>query len=207
MKKEFYENIPIVDITTVSKDEMKMEPYIETYTGLRVYFNDIHKDIISIHDIAHSLSQICRFTGHTKEFYSVAQHSVLVADAQTTLPEKRAGLLHDATETYVNDLPSPLKACTDLGDYKNLENRFHHVINQKYKVNDGMTPNIKKADLAALFTEKRDVLNKPSDWGWGHDIIPFDDIIIPLGPKEAKALFIKRFIELFPTEAKKEGLI
>lgn len=207
MKKEFYENIPIVDVTITSKSELKMEPYIETYSGYRVYFNDIHKDIISIYDIAHSLSQICRFTGHTKEFYSVAQHSVLVADAQTTLPEKRAGLLHDASEAYVNDLPSPLKACVDLGDYKTLENRFHYAINQKYKVNDGMTPNIKKADLAALFTEKRDVLNKPSNWGWGDDIEPFKDVIIPLPPKEAKALFLKRFIELFPIEAKREGLI
>lgn len=207
MKKEFYENIPIVDVTITSKEELKMDPYIETYTGLRVYFGDITKDVISIYDIAHALSQICRFTGHTKEFYSVAQHSVLVADAQTTLPEKRAGLLHDASEAYVNDLPSPLKACTDLGDYKNLENRFHHAINQKYRVNDGMTPNIKKADLAALFTEKRDVLNKPSDWGWGENIEPFKDTIIPLQPKEAKALFLKRFIELFPIEAKKEGLM
>tara|TARA_R110000796_G_scaffold134681_1_gene250463 strand:- start:1745 stop:2371 length:627 start_codon:yes stop_codon:yes gene_type:complete len=202
-----YEEIPIIDITTVSKEEIKMEPYIETYTGLRVFFGDIKKEIISIHDIAHSLSQICRFTGHTKEFYSVAQHSVLVADAQTTLPEKRAGLLHDASEAYVNDLPSPLKACVDLGDYKNLENRFHAVINKKYRINDGMTPNIKKADLEALFTEKRDVLNKSSDWGWGEDIEPFKDKIIPLPPKEAKALFIKRFIELFPIEAKKENLI
>ena len=202
-----YENIPIIDVTTTSKEEMKMEPYIETYSGLRVYFNDINKDIISIADIAHSLSQICRFTGHTKEFYSVAQHSVLVADAQTTLAEKRAGLLHDASEAYVNDLPSPLKACVDLGDYKKLENSFHYVINQKYKVNNGMTPNIKKADLEALFTEKRDVLNKASDWGWGEDIETFKDKIIPLPPKEAKALFIQRFIELFPIEAKIEGLV
>jgi len=196
-----------INVTTISEEELKMEPYIETYTGLRVYFANITKEMISIHDIAHSLSQICRFTGHTKEFYSVAQHSVLVADAQTTLAEKRAGLLHDASETYVNDLPSPLKASTDLGDYTNLENRFHAVINKKYHVNDGMTPNIKKADLEALFTEKRDVLNKPSDWGWGDNIKRFEDVIVPLPPKEAKALFIERFIELFPTEAKKEGLM
>lgn len=196
-----------VNVTTISKEELKMDPYIETYMGHRVYFGDITPDKISIIDIAHALSHICRFTGHTKEFYSVAQHSVLVADAQTTLPEKRAGLLHDASEAYVNDLPSPLKACTDLGDYKNLENRFHDVINQRYKVDDGMTPNIKKADLQALFTEKRDVLANDSDWGWGEEIEVFDEVIVPLSSKEAKALFLKRFIELFPIEAKQEGLI
>ena len=196
-----------MDITTISKEELKMDPYIETYMGHRVYFGDITTDKISIIDIAHALSHICRFTGHTKEFYSVAQHSVLVADAQRTLPEKRAGLLHDASEAYVNDLPSPLKACTDLGDYKNLENRFHDVINQKYHINEGMTPNIKKADLQALFTEKRDVILNDSDWGWGEEIELFDEVIIPLSSKDAKALFLERFIELFPNEAKKEGLI
>lgn len=197
----------LINITTISNEELKMEPYIETYSGLRVHFNDINEKVITIYDIAHSLSQICRFTGHTKEFYSVAQHSVLVADAQITLAEKRAGLLHDASEAYVNDLPSPLKACTDLGDYKNLENRFHAIINEKYQINDGMTPNIKKADLVALFTEKRDVLNKSSDWGWGENIEPFKDTIIPLPPKEAKELFLKRFIELFPIEAKLEDIV
>ena len=197
----------LLEITTISKGEKTMGPYIETYSGHRIHFGKLTPDDISIIDIAHSLSQICRFTGHTKEFYSVAQHSVLVCDAQNTIAEKRAGLLHDATEIYLNDLPSPLKISVDLGDYKKLENEMHDVINKKYNVNGGMTPNIKKADLQALFTEKRDVLNKPSDWGWGDNIKRFKEIIIPLQPKEAKALFLKRFIELFPKEAKLEGLI
>ena len=197
----------LVHVTTISNEELNMDPYIETYSGKKIYYGNIKKEMISIIDIAHSLSQICRFTGHTKEFYSVAQHSVLVCDAQKTILEKRAGLLHDATEAYVNDLPSPLKTCVNLGDYKKLEDTFHYVINKKYKVNDGMTPNIKKADLSALFTEKRDVLNMTSDWGWGENIELFKDKIIPLPPNEAKLLFIKRFIELFPNEAKNENLI
>jgi len=193
-----------VEVTIVSKEEQEMLPYIETYSGLRLFYDDLKPEAIKIIDIAHSLSHLCRYTGHTKKFYSVAQHSVLVSNAQTTLAEKRAGLLHDATEAYVNDLPSPLKACTDLGDYNNLENRIHDVINAKYKVNDGMTPNIKKADLQALFTEKRDVLVRNTDWGWGYDIVPFDEKIIPLGPEEAKKLFMATFAELFPDELVKE---
>jgi 5'-deoxynucleotidase YfbR-like HD superfamily hydrolase len=190
----------VVEVTTTSEEELKMLPYIETYSGLRLFYDDLKPEMIKIIDIAHSLSHICRFTGHTKKFYSVAQHSVLVSNAQTTIAEKRAGLLHDATEAYVNDLPSPLKACTDLGDYKNLENRIHDVINKKYRINDGMTPNIKKADLQALFTEKRDVLNHDSDWGWGYDVELFDEKIIPLPSEDAKKLFIKTFVELFPEE-------
>jgi len=199
-----------VEVTTLTQDEKKglEDPYIETFSGKRIFFNDFGVDEISIIDIAHSLSHICRFTGHTKEFYSVAQHSVLVCDAQTTLAEKRAGLLHDATEAYLNDLASPLKASINLGDYKMMEDKFHDVINTKYNVNSGMTPNIKKADLEALFTEKRDVSANPdSDWGWGDDIIRWEKTIIPLTSKQSKMLFIKRFIELFPEEAKQEGLL
>ena len=132
-----------VEVTTLSKGEKISfrDPYVETYTGKRIYFDNITINDISIIDIAHSLSQLCRFTGHTKEFYSVAQHSVLVSDAQTTLAEKRAGLLHDATETYLNDLASPLKAFIKGCGYSDLEEEFHVVINNKFNVNDGMTPN------------------------------------------------------------------
>lgn len=194
----------IVEVTKTSKEEQKMEAYVETFTGRRLYYDNLSVDGICILDIAHALSNICRFTGHTREFYSVAQHSVLVADNLDTLAEKRAGLLHDATEAYVNDLPSPLKACTDLGDYKNLENRIHTIIDEKYNVNDGMTPNIKRVDLEALFTEKRDVLANASDWGWGYEIQHFNERIVPLPPKEAKELFMKRFAELFPEELVRE---
>jgi 5'-deoxynucleotidase YfbR-like HD superfamily hydrolase len=190
-----------VNVTTFTESESKafMAPYIGTYTGKNVYFDNPTKDTIDIIDIAHSLSHLCRFTGHTKEFYSVAQHSVLVSDHQTTLAEKRAGLLHDATEAYLNDLASPLKKYLSGCGYSDLEDKFHHVINDKYNINDGMTPNIKKVDLQALFTEKRDVLNYPeSDWGWGDDILRFEEPIIPLQPREAKALFLQRFKELFP---------
>jgi len=198
-----------VEVTTLSEMEKKgfERPYVETYSGKRIFFDDFKVEDVTIIDIAHSLSHICRFTGHTKEFYSVAQHSVLVSDHQPTLAEKRAGLLHDATEAYLNDLASPLKAYIKLDGYKAVEDYFHDIINSKYHVNNGMTPNIKKADLEALFTEKRDVTNNPhTDWGWGDEIIRWEETIIPLAPKQAKLLFLKRFVELFPEESKAEGI-
>ena len=194
----------LVDVSITSKEEATMDAYIETYTGERVHYDNLSADSINIFDIAHSLSQICRFVGHTRKFYSVAQHSILVCDAQETLAEKRAGLLHDASEAYVNDLPSPLKTCTDLGDYKNLENRIHAIIDERYNVNDGMTPNIKKADLQALFTEKRDVLRPNTDWGWGYDIEMFDEVIIPMSCEKAELMFLAKFKSLFPSEYDKD---
>ena len=193
-----------VHVTIVSKEESTMSACINTASGKIFNYNDIRPEDISIYDIAHSLSNICRFTGHVREFYSVAQHSVLVSDAQTTLAEKRAGLLHDATEAYVNDLPSPMKTCVDLGDYKALEDRIHVAINDKYNVNDGMTPNIKKGDLSALVTEKRDLIDNDIVWEWAKDIECFKDTIVPLSPKEAKKLFMRRVNQLFPDEIIKE---
>lgn len=88
-----------------------METYtIKTYTGKEFRFDQIDPEAIDIRDIAHALSHLCRFTGHTNLFYSVAQHCLLVSEKVPGGPEiKLAALLHDAAEAYVGDLSSPLK--------------------------------------------------------------------------------------------------
>ena len=74
--------------------------FIATYSGNRFYFDDIMANDVNIQEIAHALSHLCRFGGHVREFYSVAQHSVLVS--LLAPPEHALGaLLHDATEAYV----------------------------------------------------------------------------------------------------------
>ncbi len=84
--------------------------FITTYTGLEFDYDDFKPDDIDIRDIAHSLSHLCRFCGHTNIFYSVAQHCLLVSEKIPGGPEvKLAALLHDASEAYVGDLPGPLK--------------------------------------------------------------------------------------------------
>jgi 5'-deoxynucleotidase YfbR-like HD superfamily hydrolase len=194
---------------TILTDEEKKgftKPAIYTYSGRKIVVRECKPEDISIIDIAQSLSNICRFTGHVKNFYSVAQHSVLVADNVEGIENKRSALLHDATEAYLNDLASPIKASIGLGEYKELEDYYHGVINERFNL-VGNNKIIKKADLEALFTEKRDILLHPdADWGWGDEIIRWEEKIVPLGPKQAKLLFLKRFTELFPEE-KIDGII
>lgn len=86
------------------------KPFILTYTGKQFLYDEVTPDVIDIRDIAHSLSQLCRYTGHTNLFYSVAQHSLLVSEKMPGGPAaKLVGLLHDGAEAYTNDLASPLK--------------------------------------------------------------------------------------------------
>src|SRR4051794_27255584 len=108
---------------------MGRRPHIPTASGAR--FDPFAPDAasIEIRDIAHALGNLCRFGGHCRVFYSVAQHSCLVAD----LVERRGAgvecvhwaLLHDASEAYLGDLPHPVKRYSELGAlYRAAEGRL-----------------------------------------------------------------------------------
>src|SRR5262249_3879894 len=97
--------------------------WIATITGKRWFVTDPHPDDVDIEDIAHGLSMVCRFGGQCREFYSVAQHSVLMANemCRREAPPEMAlwGLLHDAPEAYLGDMVRPLKR--SMPNYKVLE--------------------------------------------------------------------------------------
>ena len=119
-----------------------MSQFITTFTGRKFHFDDITPGQICIEDIAHTLSMLCRFTGHVHQFYSVAQHSLLVDKQIKGSPEVHlAALLHDAAEAYVNDLSSPLKnwLCGAypedvVAPYKELHDTILSVIYEKFGV-------------------------------------------------------------------------
>jgi hypothetical protein len=122
----------------------KGRPLILTYTGKEFPYDDVSPDNICIEDIAHSLAHLCRYTGHTCMFYSVAQHSLLVAEKIPGGPgEKLVGLLHDAAEAYTNDLASPLKRwlgendCSfykDTSAYSDLQDEITAAVYRKYGI-------------------------------------------------------------------------
>ncbi len=168
--------------------------WIQTYTGRRFWpLNPLPEDI-DIVDIAHALSNLCRFNGHTRRFYSVAQHSVLVS---VIVPEPLAleGLMHDAAEAYFSDVTRPVKPHL-FGLYE-IEDRIHSAIAARLGITDRINPAIKHADLVMLATERRDLLLPTVDeWDCLDGITPRQEQITAWNPETAKQQFLERFEEL-----------
>lgn len=121
---------------------------LTTYFGNKVNLLDPDPETIDIKDIAWALSNLCRFVGHIKEFYSVAQHSLLVSEMSDYSLE---GLLHDATEAYLGDISSPLKIA--LPDYKKIEANFHRVISEKFDLIPFIPNDVHIADKKIVLEE------------------------------------------------------
>ncbi len=156
---------------------------ITTYTGGTFDYSKFGPDDIDIRDIAHALSHLCRFTGHTNIFYSVAQHCLLVSEKIPGGPEvKLAALLHDAAEAYVNDLSSPLKKWlvlnyiedvmpgsdesgnVDPGDesYEWLHRKILNTVYKKYGFVTGtFSTTVKVYDKAACTFEQQAFMGTP----------------------------------------------
>ncbi len=168
----------------------KMAPSIMLYSGAFFDFLNPEVSAFTIDDIAHALSHICRFTGHCDKFYSVAQHSVLVSHL---VPPELAfeGLMHDAAEAFLGDVSSPLKQM--LPDYQAIEKRIEAAVFGRFGLPAKLPPEVKHADMVALVTEKRDLMDDREDWPAYSHIVPNLAKISPWQPGSAKAMFLFRF--------------
>lgn len=169
--------------------------YIATATNKHFYYLDVRIEDIDIQDIASGLANECRFNGQIDNFYSVAQHSVYVS--YLVAPEYALeALLHDASEAYVKDLSSPLKKL--LPEYKLIELRVEKMIRKKFGLPESKSDAVHLADLMMLATEKRDLeIDTGSNWLMLEGIPASDFVVNPLTPPQAKALFLRRFNELY----------
>ena len=169
-------------------------PAVSTRSGRRVALLNPSPSQIAIGDIAHGLAHQCRFNGQTNKFYSVAQHSVLVA---SILPRelRLAGLLHDASEAYLGDIVQPLKEL--LPDYQAIETKFCEVLGTRFNVDLQPNDAIKHADLVVLATERRDLMPMDTaDWSSIAGITPMSRTIKPMAPEAASAQFMEMFFML-----------
>jgi len=167
-------------------------PYICTYTGGKFYPLDVRKSDIKIEDVAHALSNMCRFGGHSALFYSVAQHSVLVS---RELPDgmKLQGLLHDASEAYLVDIPRPIKKLADFTEYRRIERNTQKAIYKKFKVPDRDSELLHRVDNLILATEAYYLMDDPV---WARKLPKLATIISPWHPAKAEVMFLEEFERL-----------
>lgn len=177
--------------------ERRKGDWLQTFTGRKFWPIDPLADEVNIDDIAHALSMLCRYSGHCLKFYSVAEHSVHVAqwlfDNGYSYETILAGLLHDATEAYVADVPRPLKQ--SLPTYKDAESRVWGAIAARYGLGPDLPAEVHEADNRILADEIQQNM-KPMEWHNNHD----DPLGVELQfwtPAQAEHEFIKffRFLE------------
>lgn len=168
--------------------------WITTYTGQRFYPLDPRPEEVRILDIAHALSKVCRFGGHCLQFYSVAQHSVLVSYVEPTL----WALLHDAAEAYIGDLTSPLKrSLKEAGQnfYAEAEQRIMKAVCERFNLPLEEPAAVKAADMTLLYTEARDLLQDGlKDWRPGPT--PLHVTVVPVTSGIAACQFLERYVDL-----------
>lgn len=170
---------------------------ILTRSGQYFDFNQPERYELNIEDIAHGLSQCCRFVGQCRVFYSVAQHSVYVS--QIVAPAfALAGLLHDAAEAFLGDVSRPLKRL--LPDYRAIEQRVERALFEKLGIPYPLPQAVKYADGSMLRLEQR-ALMPPHGDAWECDVFQLPEGIIlneatALSPEEAFHAFMERYVEL-----------
>jgi len=140
---------------------------IQTFTG--IFFDPFNPRVedVRIEDIAHALTMQCRFSGHVRKRWSVAQHSLMVSDLCP--PGLRLeGLLHDAAEAYVIDLPRPLKNASGFERYREIESDVYHAIAKRFGLAFPMAmahkAKIKTADDIILWAEAYALLHGTKEW-------------------------------------------
>lgn len=179
---------------------MSGNPWNQTFSGLAFDLVKPDRSMVSIKDIAQSLANLCRFNGHCRRFYSVAEHSLYVSRA-VPRPYALQGLLHDATEAYVGDMVAPLKSI--LVDFKEVESRVREAVCARFGLAVEMPWEVQIADKRMLSTELEYLLlPPPRDWGTMLEACELHEIGLchpnqmGLPPREAHRRFLERFAEL-----------
>jgi 5'-deoxynucleotidase YfbR-like HD superfamily hydrolase len=163
----------------MKKPRLNIDKSIRTYSGKYLNVFSPRPEDIDIVDIAHGLSHMCRFGGHTKKYYSVAEHSIFVCNSLPS-PKKLAGLMHDASEAYLLDIPTPIKI--HLPEYLEIEHNLMLAIASKFGFTYPKDSTVESADKSALVYE------------WENIVL--SDNVNALSPLQAKDKFLEMFYTL-----------
>ena len=189
-------------------DGIEQSPTVRRIVGPTIllasgnYFDmlDPEHSEFTIEDIAQGLSNCCRFAGQCREFYSVAQHSVIIS--KIVRPEHAlAGLMHDAAEAYLPDLSGPIKkyfhvhGATHTESFDTAEDRLLAVIANALGFDPIDYEAVRHGDLTLLVTEARDLLGPPPE-PWNMLQVPLEERITSWASAAAESAFLERYAEL-----------
>jgi len=196
----------------VQKRSIISPPTMTLYSGREVDIFNLKPNDIDIEDIAHALSNLCRYGGHCLFHYSVALHSVLCSYEEGTNLEKLAFLLHDASEAFVNDLVRPIKHRPEFEHYRLEEDKIQKIIFDKFNLEFPFSQRVHDVDNQVLVKELKEVIIFPEEFlevssEQGISIREARKFLrekklkncsIPkISPEEAEDLFLNRFYELY----------
>lgn len=173
--------------------------WMQTFSGKQFWPLDPRASEVDIVDIAHSLSQQCRYGGHCERFYSVAEHSVYVS-RMAPAKYKLTALLHDATEAYCVDVPRPIKRF--LTNYKEIEDRIWKAIAEKFYLPEIMPDEVHIADNAVLLAEMGQIMKAPPA-EWKVQGTPANITVECLSPEKALFIFLSEYTKI----SKSHGII
>ena len=186
-------------------DEPSVNPWIQTVGGRRFDLVAPDPDSIDIRDIATALSHLGRFTGHTTDFYTVAQHSCLACDAASPVAKPWA-LMHDAAEAFIGDVSTPLKVL--LGEtYRAVERRVVDAICLRYRlaIHPAVQDEVRQIDRRLLVTERNRFLAPPpvpwSEDDDGVEPLQIASGLTPWPPEKARRHFLDRALKVLGEEA------
>jgi hypothetical protein len=182
----------------LAKSENRRGDWMQVFSGRQFWPLDPRPEEIEIEDIAHALSMQCRYAGHTKKFYSVAEHSLLISQV-VSQDFALWGLLHDASEAYLTDIIRPIKPF--MSEYKVWEKELMRCIAIRFGLeqygSDYPEPlAVKRMDARILWNEQKALMGVcEANWSlWGE---PIPNITIKAySPATAKRKFLERFNEL-----------
>lgn len=172
--------------------EARVGDWMQTATGRKFWPLDPRPNEVDIEDIAHALSMLCRFGGHCLRFYSVAEHSVLIARA-TPEPHRLWALLHDAAEAYVLDMVRPVKP--HLTGYREIEERVMRAICVRFNLHLDAPLIVKTLDRRILSDEQAQNMAPPPG-AWANMAEPLFVALQFWSPEQARAEFLDEFLKL-----------
>ena len=169
--------------------------WLQTASGGRLDLLQPRPEDIDLVDVAHALGNLCRYAGHSRDFYSVAQHSVLVSETPEVADCRREALMHDAAEAFTGDCIRPLKRLLGA-DFASVEERVERAVAECFGLEFPWPPAVKVADNRLLATERRDLLWMPPGAWLDPGGEPLAEQLQPWHPRLAKYRFLERAVHL-----------